>query len=182
VDKFSFACFVLLLTTGMLSASCGHAATTTIPVSDDTYAANYEPDKNFGASDLLLALTPNADVRYEVFLKFTIPDIPVAHATLRLYALQSSGTCQISRLPDSADDWNETSLTWGNRPTSGDQLGSLAATAPGAVTFDITTAVQAEKNGNHLLSLRLSTPLSGGGNLYCAKQVGVEYAPCITIE
>ncbi|MEV4621175.1 polysaccharide lyase family 8 super-sandwich domain-containing protein [Asanoa sp. NPDC049573] len=70
----------------------------------------------------------------------------VSSATLRVYAKIASGpTTGTVNVSGTTDTWNESLISWGNRPAAGTALGSIPVTSTGGyVTLDATSYVQAQ--------------------------------------
>lgn len=186
--RTSLLCLGLLLT-ALPMALAAQTLPTTLIATNDTCASSYEPSRNFGGDNLLVAITPNDQVSYEAFVRFDmskLSGITLSKVTLHLYALRQNGVNQLYLLDDSADNWSEGAggLLWTNRPTGqGQLLGTLTAGAVGDVTFDVTGSALAKMASGRdaQLSLCLRSTV-GGGNIYCAKEIGTDYAPHLTIE
>lgn len=184
----SFYLFVILasLLAGAFSALHAQAAPSKVLPEADALVSAGEPGVNTGTLPCLLTINICANTNYETLLRFPLTSITgnIKKVTLKMCALNFfGGVTQVYQLPDSADTLGETTITWNTRPTGGQSLGVLSATAPADVTLDVTSAVQTEMGAgrNKLLSLRLFGQ-QGQGNSYWSREKGVDYAPCLLIE
>jgi hypothetical protein len=107
----------------------------------DARVSEDQPGANFGTTTRLRADgAPGA----EAYLRFEGWGLnsTVQHARLRLYATSASrGTVRVYR---TSNDWQETGITWSNRPAAvGEPLASAALVADEAwLELDVTAAVQ----------------------------------------
>lgn len=106
--------------------------------------------RNFGgAGELLIKESESADVRRQVYLKFTLAgETSVRVARLRLNAGMTSGTTAlwvgVHGVPDTG--WSESAITWDTRPAPDARLLSSNPVAGPAAAFewDVTGWVRAE--------------------------------------
>jgi hypothetical protein len=62
--------------------------------------------------------------------------------------------------------WSETTITWDNKPASGEAFATWTAEVEKAVEFDVTHLVQEALAGDKQLSLRIFAPHMKRGNSY----------------
>lgn len=129
--------------------------------SADAYAAGQAGQQYSTHDDERLGVAsvsfPTAERLNNTFLKFDVSHSgTLSNATLWLYALTVTGASHslgIYAVPD--DNWQETTLTWNNRP----DLGSRLATSPastGWLIFDVTSYVAAEAASDGVASFGIA--------------------------
>ena len=97
--------------------------------------------------------------RRHTYLKFNMSarSYPVS-AILRL-RVSSSSTSSASnkfKVHSTSDGWNESSITWNNRPSLGSELGRItASTSSSWKTLDVTDAVRTQMRGDRTVSFGL---------------------------
>ena len=111
----------------------------------DSYVNYADPDVNYGSATLMYVYN-NASYRKESLMRFDLSSIPsnqeIVSATLHLYVYTQGGNTDVAYLIED-DTWGEGAVTWNNRPSTGDQIGSWTLTQSGAfVQGDLTEAVQ----------------------------------------
>ncbi len=144
----------------------------------DAYVSSNEPDRNLGtANDLRLDIDPER-IAYLRFVVTGVGTRRVTRATLRMQVAQGffSGSDTggiVHRIGNST--WNETTVTYRNRPAiDGPVLASAGAVAAGqTVEFDVTAAVAGD--GSYNFALR--TP-SNDSAIYTSREVG---GPLLTL-
>jgi len=129
--------------------SFGGEETTTIKVTQDVYASQLYPEKNFdGITDLGVAIDEyNADSR-ETYLKFDLTEIygkgGLVRVALSIMAAQK-GDGGWSTIPNfyinvfgCANPWDESTLTWENKPKSEEQILAEANISADAARVELT--------------------------------------------
>ena len=114
--------------------------TVTYPAVADAYVDQAIPIGNFGTLSRIYAdLSPNR----QAYLKFTVAGLTgaVEKATVRLYIGDGSARGPSVSLADNA--WNETGITWSNKPALiGSPLADTGTVSSGAwLDIDVTSAV-----------------------------------------
>ena len=137
----------------VVQPSVAQAATTFVPVAD-TYAAANRPDKNYGSRT---HLRTDASPERLSYIKFDVQGIGVVpSAALRVYAQTSNSVgFQVYAVADTT--WDESLLTYNNRPLLGALLGSSGPVSSGnSYTIDVSAAV----TGDGLVTLAVTSPSS----------------------
>lgn len=133
----------------------GVAATTLAPAADAYVTAAF-PSKNFGSR---ASLSTSASPAKWTYLRFEVGGLtaPVAHATLRMYALTTLSAPVVARRV-ATNAWDEATIVYGNAPGLGIELTRVPSVTKGTWTsFDVTALV----SGNGTYSVALTTPGSG---------------------
>ncbi len=145
--KNNWALAIILLLSCAFN-SFGGEETTTIKVAQDVYASQLDPEKNFdGITDLGVAVDEsNADSR-ETYLKFDLTEIygkgGLVRVALSIMAAQK-GDGGWTAIPDfyinvfgCNQPWEETSLTWENKPKSEEPILAEANITADAARFEL---------------------------------------------
>lgn len=150
-----------------LSAGMAYAAETVVPVAEDASVNASNPDGQLGTITTrggLLAGLDDIASNYSFFLKFNLPEIsdPLTKATLRGYYNDDFGGpatfVGAFLVPD--DSWTESTITYANRPATGDFAGGASTSELTVGSFfdiDVTPIAQAQLAGDRVLSLSLQT-------------------------
>lgn len=133
----------------------GGGGTSTLQPTDDAYV--YEgsnADTNYGTNDNLYLKTDSGKNRI-AYLKFSLPGIgSVSSAKLRVYGSASSNTTLSAY--ETADNWNEGTLTWNNKPAVGSVISGVPiGTADAYHEIDVTAYVRAQAAGDAVASFVL---------------------------
>jgi len=109
------------------------------PVADAMVTAA-EPTRNYGATTNLRSDNSPEEMSY---LRFEVQGLQGApgSATLRLYVRDgTSNAPQVVTSPDTT--WNEATITWNNKPTTGTVVSNLGAVTTGTwIEYDVTSAI-----------------------------------------
>ena len=109
----------------------------------DARVSQSDPRTNYGTGPALRA-DGTDDSEFESFIRFTVPEGsgPIQSARLRLYVMDN-GTENGPAVYITEDSWDESSITWNNRPTPTgvmlDNKGNLGANS--WVEYDVTSIV-----------------------------------------
>ncbi|MFS4454930.1 DNRLRE domain-containing protein [Maribacter sp. 2304DJ31-5] len=155
---------VLVVTTSSQST-----VTSSISSSADSYirSGSYGND-NYGNDTALIVKRSNTGDSYsrEAYYRFDLSTVSgtITEAKLKLVPSGSSGNVgaigvDVKFVSD--DSWNETGITWNNRPTAGSVVSSQAGSAS-ATEWDVTSQAQTEKSGDGQLSLNISATINNG--------------------
>ncbi len=158
---------VLLLTFviafGNLAVGTGETAilgsTKTFNPDNDAYVDQENPDINYGTSSKLIM--DNLGNRKYSYLKFDISTIPsekiVTSANLYLWcdAREGGGYTRIHAYSVENDDWNETTITWDNRPELVTFLSEHSGDTLAWWKWDVKAFVESEHGGDKTVSLCL---------------------------
>ncbi|MFS4454932.1 DNRLRE domain-containing protein [Maribacter sp. 2304DJ31-5] len=155
---------VLVVTTSSQST-----VTSSISSSADSYirSGSYGND-NYGNDTALIVKRSNTGDSYsrEAYYRFDLSTVSgtITEAKLKLVPSGSSGNVgaigvDVKFVSD--DSWNETGITWNNRPTAGSVVSSQAGSAS-ATEWDVTSQAQTEKSGDGQLSLNISATVNNG--------------------
>ncbi len=121
-----------LLALAFLVPSVSHAAIHTIYPTADAYVVSTSPDSNYGSSSWSFLETSRSDTSNRLaYLRFDLPSIPAGEslvgASLRMYQFNGSGTGNGTLAHYVIDDsWNESTMTYNNRPAYSTQVGTNA--------------------------------------------------------
>lgn len=138
---------VLFLLFGSYSNGNAQAKTTltlpTILAEADSRVRETEPNINFGKATILYVDGGQADPYIETYIRFSVTGITgtVSNAHLRLFVTYA--TQNGPALYTTSNDWNETDITWNNRPArTSVALEDKDALANGSwVDYDVTSVV-----------------------------------------
>jgi hypothetical protein len=148
------------------AASCGGAGdanscgTQLAPAADAYVRDGAYASSNFGTETVLLVKDQanNTGNTRKSFLKFDLGAIsgPIAAAKLQLFGSRSTGTTRDAAYAVGSNAWNETTITWNNKPAIGGKLSAdvtITSTAQ-YYEFDVSSFVIAQKAaGIDLVSL-----------------------------
>ncbi len=134
--------------------------TTTISVVDDAHVRNgtYKNDKYGTYSNMHIKETSANNKNRQTFLKFNLNNISnVVSATLRINNTGGNGSVLLNKVSD--DTWTESNITWANKPTIGNNVGTITLNGSGNHDIDVTNyvATEAQNDGNVSFVLRGST-------------------------
>lgn len=124
--------------------------------SDNTEVKQDFPNSNFSTSTYLESRDePVASYDYMSFMKFALNQIPtgatVTSAKLNLYVyflgVNNSNAGVTSNVHLASSNWSESTLTWNNKPSAGDLIGTINMTSIGWKTLDITSTLNSWRNG-----------------------------------
>ena len=107
----------------------------------DSYVSLNSPNENFGDEDFV-----EAGYRYgdwlEAYCHFNLSNKPLnwKKAELSLYVWARSSTFDIA-VCFISEDWNETGITWNNKPNHGDLITTITLSAGGTYKFDISNYI-----------------------------------------
>jgi hypothetical protein len=148
----------------------GSGGSTPPPSGAGTYAAIADAyvrggtsgSTNFGTSSDLESKDSNStssEYHRHTFLRFRIAAGAVSTATLRVYvsALPNGTPAPLCVHSVTSDSWSETGITWNNKPAAGGAMSCKSVSAPGWVTWDVTSFVrsQASYEADNVVSLML---------------------------
>lgn len=165
---------ILLLVTMGWNA---HALTLTLNPNADTEAAADRPTTNFGYNGTL-----RIDTKRIAYLRFDLGSLygaTVNNARLSLYPVNSAPAKQ-SAQQMAATAWNESTLTWKNRPTKIDAtLAVFGPTSTGSwVTLDVTRGVKAYTGR----SLTISISGTNSSTLYLNSREAAQNRPTLVVD
>ena len=122
----------------------------------DAYVNADSATTNYGSSTQLRV---DASPVVKSFLRFTVPDVTVATAKLRIYANSASSTG--IKAHGTAGGWLEGTITYSTAPTEGSVVASSGSFGAGAyVEVDVTSAVTGGRDVNLALTGPGSTAIS----------------------
>ncbi|PNW26479.1 CBM96 family carbohydrate-binding protein [Formosa algae] len=165
--NYNLILIVLCCLSAYINTAAQDYGTFTHNVSEDAYVrGGSNSENNYGTElELLIKGTPDNEKNYrKSILKFDLTDTSYdlsasAKAVLRLNANDSeSATIGVYELEDA---WTETTVTWNNLPTIGDEIATVEMDEDGIYyEWDITSYVQSELSGDKIVSVVLDDPLS----------------------
>ncbi|MCD4652320.1 DNRLRE domain-containing protein [bacterium] len=109
----------------------------------DSYVSAHSPSTNFGDSQVL-SMRKN---EYLVYLRFDLhylsPDASIVHTYLRLTPFEIPPVSSTIKLYTTSTNWDESTITYNNRPAQQGQVGSLYVwTSTDPIEIDITSVIQ----------------------------------------
>src|ERR1700712_3618700 len=153
----------VVVTAGTAQASATPAASTTastaVTASDDGYVTASELTARSGGAATLVEGTAKTD--RVVYLKFSVGAVPAnTPVAVELFSERASTIpAQLRAVADVA--WEQSALTWNNRPAVGAQVVSVAGVPlDNWVTFDVTNVVK----GPGTYSFAIDSPAGGPSN------------------
>jgi hyaluronate lyase len=131
-------------------------------VRDGTYA-----DTNYGSTGTLTIKSDAVGYARKSMLKFDLSSVEgtIASASLRLTPVAAGMTGVVHQLYSTGPMWDETTVTWNNRPANGDFVASW--TVPdlnSQVQLDVTRQASDAIAGNKLLSFDVEAAQNYGAN------------------
>lgn len=140
-------------------------------------------DSNFGDEALLSVLDDPFQPR-EAYVSFDLDTLAgdVVHAFVRLPIVSAAaGAMNLAALV--ADDWDESLLTWNNKPDSGEVVATWTAEDGGLVSIDVRAIVQDLLNqGQTRLSLRIFAADAAGLVTYGSSEGDIHFAPKLEVQ
>ncbi|MBH5318370.1 DNRLRE domain-containing protein [Paenibacillus sp. GSMTC-2017] len=137
-------------------AGGGSGTVVTLNPTDDSYVQENKQTNNYGNLATMAVKTDTSQNRYSL-LKFNVSSITgsITSAKLRIYGSSSFTTTLTAS--EIADSWTEATLTWNNKPATGNSVGSVAMnTTLAYYEIDVTAYVLAEAAGDDSASFILS--------------------------
>jgi len=174
-----FLLLTLLIAFGNFAVGAGETAilgsTVTFNPNNDAYVDQENPDINYGTSTKLIM--DNIGRKYS-YLKFDISTIPsemiITSANLYLWcdARQGGGFTRIYAYSVENDNWDETTITWNNKPDAVTFLSEYSGEVGEWWKWDVKAFVESEYGGDNTVSFCL---LPGDGNAYITEFLSREY-------
>jgi hypothetical protein len=127
----------------------------------DSYVNSGATTTNYGTATSMVTKQSTSNDR-SAFLKFDLSGLTgtVSSATLRLNVKSFSAVADRTAYSVSTDTWTETGLTYSNKPTFGNPIGSVRVSALGWVDIDITSYVMSEYDGDKTVSIYIKDPVA----------------------
>ncbi|MEQ9468627.1 MAG: DNRLRE domain-containing protein [Ekhidna sp.] len=127
----------------------------------DTFVRNGLPDENYdGENNLLIKNnTPGSTTIREAYLKFDLSNLDFVSSallTMTTESINSDGDItnfEVYRVTN--DVWDETKLTWNNKPAYQTEILDSKLGDSSQVVFDLTDAINEEINANKVLSIAI---------------------------
>ncbi|MDA0244872.1 MAG: DNRLRE domain-containing protein [Chloroflexi bacterium] len=144
-------------------------------------------NQNYGTAEQFIVKGGSTEYRRRGYVRFDLTQLtyPQANrATLRLFVgdTQISGPIPIYLRAVASDNWQETSVTWNNSPTTGALLGVDEAAYGRWLTYDITSYVNQELAGDKQLTVSLYDESGTNQEVdIFSREMGI-YAPEIALE
>ncbi|AZS15743.1 DUF7594 domain-containing protein [Paenibacillus lutimineralis] len=151
--KLGLCLLALLLGLSFTETMVMASSVTLSPISD-SYVHQGNSSSNYGTSTSLYVKDDTASSR-QAFIKFNLSGISnVTSAKLRIYGSSSYNT--VLSAYQTADNWNESTITWNNKPVQGSLAGSVPMNTTAAYyEIDVTNYVAAEAAGDGIVSFML---------------------------
>jgi len=125
---------------------------TPTPVSDfidsnlcaaDSYVSAHSPSMNFGDSQVLTMRKNEYYIYMRFFLRELDTDASIVHTFLRLTPFQIPPVSSTVKIYATSNDWQESTITYENRPASQGQVGSLYVwTSTNPIEINITDVIR----------------------------------------
>ena len=170
---------VLVIAFGNFAVGAGETAilgsNVKFNLNNDAYVDEENPDINYGNENLVM---DNIGDRKYSYLKFDISTIPSemlitsANVYLWCYAIQGGDYTRIYAYSVENDDWNETAITWNNRPNVVTFLSENSGEHLAWWKWDVKAFVETEYGGDNTVSLCL---VPGDLNVYIIKFLSKEW-------
>lgn len=126
----------------------------TIMAESDARVSEAKPQKNFGKAPTLSVEGSQLDPDIETYIRFTVSGITgsVSNAQVRLFV--TDATQNGPSLYTTSNDWNESDITWNNRPArTGDALADKEALAEGSwADYDVTNIITGDGTYSFVLA------------------------------
>ncbi len=137
---------------------------------------------NYGEAQTLNVDGDNNCV-YQTLLNPSLADVPdgalVSKATLTLYCVNAGDSVTVSYVDEA---WQEDTVRWSTRPESGTDLTDFTCEELGAVSLDITAAVNAWVSGAKAANgLRFSTASTDGTDFTSSESQNVGERPTLSV-
>lgn len=170
--------FSAILSVVLAVSSLAFSDTVVLEPVADSYVNYADLNTNYGSATLMYVYN-NASYRKESLMRFDLSSIPsnqvIVSATLNLYVYTQAGNTDVAYLIED-DTWGEGTVTWNNRPDTGDQIGSWTLTQSGAfVQGDLTGAAQDafEDAEDQLLSFYIKGQNANQQTTYRTRNYGI---------
>jgi hypothetical protein len=131
-----------------------------VRVADASVRAGQFAGRNFGAACRLRVKNSIPDYSWETYLCFDLSGItgPMREARVRLVPAQVGQPFENAAAVVADHRWNETTLTWASKPSSGPAFATWMVAEGVPVEFDVTRFVREALAGDKKLSLRIFAP------------------------
>ncbi len=120
----------------------------------DSYVESSFPNSNFGTRTTILSGALRQHGTCNCILKWDLPTIPqdalITSAEMRLYVqphVTGNAITHIANLV--TEEWNESTVTWNNKPSYSGPFASKLVNSDGENTWDVTEIVQEWISGTH---------------------------------
>ena len=171
---------ILVIALGNLAVGAGETAvlgsTVTFNPNGDAYVDEENSDINYGTwENLVMDNRVNRKYSYLTFDISTIPsEMIITSANLYLWcdARVGGGYTRIYAYSVENDDWNETAITWNNRPDAVTFLSEYSGDVRAWWNWDVKAFVESEHGGDKTASLCL---MPGDGNKFNTKFMSKEW-------
>ncbi len=197
-NKLFLNCYLILLT-GLIffiGKENSYASVYTFFSDADAYVTQNVPDSGNGLARYLFAtthITPGQQIIEHIYFKFYLGDIPedetISGAVLNLYPVYTQGSwVNLNHIGD--DSWNESEISWNNRPDSG-STGTLlswgyAGNAGSWLSLDIMANgewnYQADQEDSFLSMMLSIDEQSQGAVIFCSKEHFAPYMPYLFVS
>jgi hypothetical protein len=143
-----------------------------------------DANTNFGSATWLGAMAANSTyAARESYLSFDISSLSsnVTSAIVRLPMLTAAaGVSNSAALV--AGDWDESTITWNSRPSSGEIIGTWGGAAGGLASIDLTSHVNSLRSqGISRISLRIFSSAGNGMITYGSQEGDAAKQPMLEV-
>ena len=144
--EFAIISFLLIVCTVNVIGQSQYL-TTSVTADKDSYVDSDHPDMTHGMDQTILAGISFNDTLYEIFMGFSLNNSPQgwisAEISFTLFDLVQILNISIWLIEE---HWEESTLTWNNKPAQGELITSFNVTQDDTYTFDITDFVGNRNN------------------------------------
>jgi hypothetical protein len=137
------------------------------PTADTYVRGGTYSNANYGSAQTIFAKTDpvTAEGQHEIYMKFLLPASTgtLVSAKLRIYVSYGTATSTHRAFLVSNDAWNESTITFANKPFWGTQIASWSP-FPSAAYIEIPldlNSIKTELEGDRALSLRIANDTNG---------------------
>ena len=166
------------------------STTIAVAAEADTYAHDGNPTTNYGSNTGLAIKDGNSGYDRVAFIRFPLSEIEEsasqAFLNLTVTGVGSEGsgakTVEVRQL--STDTWDESTLTWNNKPaTNGTLIASFDASTVGTqYSIDVTDYVNQEHAADGVVSFVLIQPTATNRYVTIGSRENTGYGPTLEIE
>ena len=133
------------------------------PIADAFVRGGTFATANFGSDSALVVKNDGLEYYRISYLKFDLTNTSFTDSVkLRLFVNSGSAGTNWKLWYCPNDSWTESGINWNNKPDTVSVLGLLPSKPGGIAEWNITNQVNAEKNGDKILTLAVTSTKAGG--------------------